>query len=123
MSNERTSPGPWKTCAAAHGKCSCGVIWDASGDWSPATVHHNHHELGMSIDEETFQANKQLIASAPTLKAENTRLREALEACEAAMRMQEGRERGEFHISQPSAKAEWDEALRLADRALRGEPA
>lgn len=32
------SPLPWKACAANKGKCTCGMIWDATGDLHVASV-------------------------------------------------------------------------------------
>lgn len=43
-------------------------------------------------------------------------LRDALDACVSAMKMQEGRESEELHIPQPAARAIWDHALALAQK-------
>lgn len=63
------SPGPWRTCAASHGKCSCGLVWDATGEWAPAIVQQNSEELGACVDPEQAWADGRLIAAAPEMLA------------------------------------------------------
>lgn len=58
----------------------------------------------------------------PALTARVKELEEALRETLAAMEMQEGRELGEFHIPQASAKAAWDESKTIGWAALNKEP-
>lgn len=49
--------------------------------------------------------------------------REAIRALIDAMEMQEGREAGEFHISQPVARGIWDDAKAKGYAVLNAAPA
>jgi hypothetical protein len=67
------SPGPWRRCMASDGRCPCGLVWDASGEFVIAHVvasDENHDK-----PNDMFQANCYLIAAAPELLAERDQLR------------------------------------------------
>lgn len=59
------SPGPWTACKAAGGTCTCGLIWDATGEYVIATVvrSDDDHDKPPAL----FHANRRLIAAAPDL--------------------------------------------------------
>ncbi len=69
---EGTTPGPWIVRLNKHDECE---VHSESGEWIAAVPHQCVSAL-VPIQE----ANANLIAMAPTLAAENARLRAALEA-------------------------------------------
>ena len=68
------SPAPWKKAP------NSGHVFDAKGGCVAITDHRETGTVGMAFHEgsDTIRANATLIASAPTLKAENERLKEVL---------------------------------------------
>ena len=76
----------------------------------------------LRAENERLKVSREHIAAGLTAAEERiTKLEAAITQLVSAMEMQEGRELGEFHIPQPTAKHIWDEAKATAAAALRGE--
>lgn len=86
---DKGTKGPWRECR--NGDCTCGIIWSIPGDFPvctsaggstfPVAVSHQHMAdapdmIYASMSPEQCAANAALVAIAPDLATEVTRLRE-----------------------------------------------
>lgn len=61
------TPGPWRTCAANDGRCSCGLIWSIPADVVVTQLSDDEDSPQRTSDEGA--ANAALIAAAPDMLA------------------------------------------------------
>ncbi len=61
------TPGPWKTCGASAGRCSCGLIWSEPADCIVAMLSDDEESPPITSDEAV--ANATLIGAAPDMLA------------------------------------------------------
>jgi len=73
------TPGPWKTCGASAGRCSCGLIWSIPADVVVAQLSNEEDSPQRTSDEGA--ANAALIAAAPDMLAALQDVRSVIDYC------------------------------------------
>lgn len=65
------APWPWRECGHDGETCTCGLIWDASGDGVVAIAQsHRNSEVGEGFKVAAMQRHARFIAAAPGIIAE-----------------------------------------------------
>jgi hypothetical protein len=100
------TPGPWSVPPVHHTAYGCLQVW-ANDERSTVIC-----DVSGAPSNPSALADARLIAAAPELMEAVTLLMEA-------MRMQEERESGAFHIKQEVALCIWNDALEAARAAIK----